>query len=105
MLGSKPHNRPLFVTGYIRKWKVNCILVDGGSAVNIVPKSMRGDLGIMVEELSKSRTIMQGFNLKGQHPIGMSRVELTMGDLSMSSIFHVINTKTSYKLLLAAMVS
>ena len=30
LLGSKPHNRPLFVTGYIREQKVRRILVDGG---------------------------------------------------------------------------
>jgi len=28
LLGSKAHNRPLFVTGYIRGQKVKCILVD-----------------------------------------------------------------------------
>jgi len=39
LLGSQPHNRPLFVTGYIKEQKVDCILVDGGSAVNIMPKS------------------------------------------------------------------
>jgi len=44
--------------------------------------------------------MIQGFNLKGQHIIGMTYVELTMGDSSISSIFHVIDAKTSYKLLL-----
>jgi len=44
--------------------------------------------------------MIQGFNLEGQHANGMIRVELLMGDLSTSSIFHVIDTKTSYKLLL-----
>ncbi|KAL0405771.1 UNVERIFIED_CONTAM: hypothetical protein Slati_3891000 [Sesamum latifolium] len=37
LLGSKPHNRPLFVVGYVREQKVNRILIDGGSAVNILP--------------------------------------------------------------------
>jgi len=39
LLGSKPHNRPLFVTRYIRGQKVKRILVDGGSAINIMSKS------------------------------------------------------------------
>jgi len=39
--------------------------VDGGSTVNIMPKSTMNDLGITVEELSKSRTMIQGFNLEG----------------------------------------
>jgi len=70
--------------------------VDGGSSINIMPKSMMHDLGITVKELLKSRMIIQ----KGQHTIGMIRVELIIGNLSMSSIFHVINIKTSYKFLL-----
>jgi len=100
LLGSKPHNRPLFVTGYIQGQKVKCILVDVGSAVNIMPKSTTNDLGITVEELSKSRMMIQGFNLEGQRAIGMIRLELAMDDLFTTSIFHVIDSKTSYKLLL-----
>ena len=64
-LGSKPHNRPLFLIGYSREQKVNRILVDEGSAVNIMPKSTMCDQGIMVKELLKSRTMIQGFNLEG----------------------------------------
>ena len=44
VLGSKQHNRPLFVTGYIREQKVKRILVDGGSTVNIMHKSTMNDL-------------------------------------------------------------
>ncbi|KAL0302412.1 UNVERIFIED_CONTAM: hypothetical protein Scaly_3033400, partial [Sesamum calycinum] len=46
LLGSKPHNRPLFVAGYVREQKVNRILIDGGSAVNILPKSQTTAQGI-----------------------------------------------------------
>ena len=44
--------------------------------------------------------MIQGFNLKGQRAIDMVRVKLVVGELSTSSIFHVIEAKTSYKLLL-----
>jgi len=84
LLGSKPHNRPLFVTGYIRKQKVKRILVDGGSAVNIMPKSTMNDLEITMDDLSKSRMVIQGFSLESQPVISMIRLELTMGDLSTS---------------------
>ncbi|KAK4406599.1 hypothetical protein Sango_0666400 [Sesamum angolense] len=29
LLGSKPHNRPLFIAGYVREQKMNRILIDG----------------------------------------------------------------------------
>jgi len=100
LLGSKPHNHPLFVIGYIRGQKIKRILVDGGSAVNITPKSTMNDLGTTVEELSKSWMMIQGFNVEVQRAIDMICLELTMVDLSTTSIFHVIDSKTSYKLLL-----
>ena len=71
-----------------------------GSTVNIMLKSKMNDLCITVKELSKSRTMTKGFNLEGQHVIDMICVELTIGDLSTSFIFYVINTRTSNKLLL-----
>ncbi|KAA0051454.1 ty3-gypsy retrotransposon protein [Cucumis melo var. makuwa] len=39
LLGSKLHNRPLYVSGYVREQRVDRILVDNGSAVNIMSKS------------------------------------------------------------------
>ena len=38
LLGSKPHNRPLYVSSYAREQKIDRILINGGSAVNIQPK-------------------------------------------------------------------
>jgi len=58
LLVSKPHNRPLFVANYIKEQKVNRILVDGELAANIMPKSIMHDLGITIEELSKSQTMI-----------------------------------------------
>ncbi|KAB2599256.1 hypothetical protein D8674_009527 [Pyrus ussuriensis x Pyrus communis] len=69
LLGSKPHNRPLFVSGYVREYKVNRMLVDGGSAINIMPKSTMTIIGIKVNELSLS----QGPNAPIFRYIPMSR--------------------------------
>lgn len=38
LLGLKPHNRPLFVSGYAKEQKVGRMLVDGSSAINLMPK-------------------------------------------------------------------
>ncbi|KAM2981393.1 hypothetical protein FF2_012699 [Malus domestica] len=100
LLGSKPHNRPLFVSGYVREHKVNRMLVDGGSAINIMPKSTMTTIGIKADELSLSRLLIQGFNQGGQKAMGMIRVEMTIGELKSSTIFHMIDARTSYGLLL-----
>ncbi|KAL0434269.1 UNVERIFIED_CONTAM: hypothetical protein Slati_2761200 [Sesamum latifolium] len=62
LLGSKLHNRPLFVLGFIQEQRVNRILIDGGSAVNIMPKATMKKLGITLEDLSRSRLTIQGFD-------------------------------------------
>ena len=89
LLASKPQKQPLFFTGYTIKQKVKWILVYGESDMNIMPMYTMNDLGITVEDLSKSRMVIQGFNLESQRAIGMICLELTTGDLSTCSIFHV----------------
>ncbi|PIN05644.1 hypothetical protein CDL12_21814 [Handroanthus impetiginosus] len=100
LLGSKPHNRPLFVSGFMREQKVNRILIDGESAVNIMPKSTMKKLGIPAEDLLPSRLTIQGFNQDGQKAISMIRLDLMIGELKASMLFHVIDARTSYHLLM-----
>ncbi|KAL0411451.1 UNVERIFIED_CONTAM: hypothetical protein Slati_3734800 [Sesamum latifolium] len=99
-LGSKPHNRPLFVAGYAREQKVNMILIDGGSVVNILLLRTLKELGVPMDELSNSRLMIQGFNQEGQRAIGVIRMELLMDDMVSTALFHVIDVKTSYNMLL-----
>ena len=37
LLGSKPHNHPLFDIDYAHEYKLNRIFLDSGSVVNILP--------------------------------------------------------------------
>jgi len=64
-LGDTPHNRPLYLVGYMHDERVNQILVDGGSSVNILPIHTVKELGIPMNKLSKSRVMFQGFNQGG----------------------------------------
>ncbi|KAM2658112.1 hypothetical protein EV1_013416 [Malus domestica] len=89
LLGSKPHNRPLFVSGYVREHKVNRMLVDGGSAINIMPKSTMITIGIKVDELSLSRLLIQGFNQGGQRAMGMIGMEMTIGENKSNAKFYM----------------
>ena len=99
-LGSKPHNQPLFVTGYIQEQNITRILIDGGSALNIMPKTTMKRLGIAMKKLTRSRLMIQGFNQRGQRAISMIHLELVMGELSSNTLFHVIDAKPSYNVLI-----
>ncbi|KAL0381973.1 UNVERIFIED_CONTAM: hypothetical protein Scaly_0484600 [Sesamum calycinum] len=100
LLGSKPHNHPLFVAGYVHEQKVNRILINGGSAVNILHLQILKELGIPIDELSNSHLMIREFNQGGQRGIGIICMQLTMEDMVSSALFYVVDTKTSYNMLL-----
>ncbi|KAL4627192.1 hypothetical protein ACB092_05G150300 [Castanea dentata] len=100
LLGPKPHNRPLYVSGYAHEQKIDRILIDGGSDINILPKMTMRRLGLAMEELSHSRLVIQGFNQGGQRAIGMIHLELIIGELTSNGLFHVIDAKITYNMLL-----
>ncbi|KAA0056061.1 ty3-gypsy retrotransposon protein [Cucumis melo var. makuwa] len=62
LLGSKLHNRPLYVSGYVREQRVDRILIDNGSGANIILKSTMRQLGILMDKLLNSKLVVQGFN-------------------------------------------
>ncbi|KAL0402330.1 UNVERIFIED_CONTAM: hypothetical protein Slati_4262900 [Sesamum latifolium] len=101
LLRFKPHNHHLFVAGYVREQKVNRILIDGGSAVNILPLRILKELGIPIDEHSNSRLMIQDFNQGGQRAVGIIRMQLTVEDMVSTALYHVIDAKTSYNMLLS----
>ena len=62
--------------GYTRDQKVKHILVDGGSVVNIMPKSIMNELEMIVEELSTSQAMIQEFSMESQYVIDIIQFEL-----------------------------
>jgi len=62
LFGSKLHNQSLFIKGYVDEKMMNRILMDDGSAVNILPLKIMKELGIPMDELFPSHLMIQGFN-------------------------------------------
>ncbi|KAL0451550.1 UNVERIFIED_CONTAM: hypothetical protein Slati_1133100 [Sesamum latifolium] len=44
--------------------------------------------------------MIQGYNQGGQRAIGVIRIKMLMDDMVSTALFHIINTKTSYSMLL-----
>lgn len=86
LLDPTSHNRLLFMAGYVKEQRVNRILLDGGSAVNILPLQTLKKLDIPTEDLSQSRLMIQGFKQGGQREIGTLRLNLMMDDMSTSAL-------------------
>jgi hypothetical protein len=60
LLGDRQHNRPLFVSG--DSGGINRILLDAGSAVNILPLKTLQRLGYGPSQLRNTSLVIQGFN-------------------------------------------
>ena len=74
LLKAIPHNQPLFVVGYALEQKINQILIDDGSAVNILSLKIMKELEIPLDEFMQSRLMIQGFNQGGQRALGKVRL-------------------------------
>ncbi|PIN24523.1 hypothetical protein CDL12_02743 [Handroanthus impetiginosus] len=57
-------------------------------------------LGIPIEDFSCNRLTFQSFNQDGQKVIDMIRLDFMIGELKASTLFHVIDARTFYPLLL-----
>ncbi|KAH0729704.1 hypothetical protein KY290_000837 [Solanum tuberosum] len=100
LFGETLHNRPLYMVGHVLEKKINRILIDEGSGVNILPIHTFKELDITTEELSESCLLIQGFNQGGERSMGSIKLEIHMEDLRSSAWMHVIDAKTSYNILL-----
>ena len=63
LLGDRQHNRPLFVSGDLGGERINRILLDAGSAVNILPLKTLQRLGYGPSQLKKTSLVIQGSRL------------------------------------------
>ncbi|KAL0293695.1 UNVERIFIED_CONTAM: Retrovirus-related Pol polyprotein from transposon [Sesamum calycinum] len=97
LLGSTPHNRPLFVTGYTREQRVNRVLLDGGSAVNILLLRTMKELGISMDELEHSPFFNDSrvkITVKNKYPIPL--IADLFDQLGEASWFTKLDLRSGY---------
>ncbi|XP_060968195.1 uncharacterized protein LOC133035834 [Cannabis sativa] len=99
-LGAALHNQPLYVTGMVADNRVSRIMLDCGSAVNVLPLKTLRDVGLHPRQLSPSSLTIQGFNQAGEKVRGSITLKIEIGELNSEALFHVIDSDTSYNVLL-----
>ncbi|XP_020082008.1 uncharacterized protein LOC109705667 [Ananas comosus] len=100
LLGTAHHNRPLYVTGTSDGDKINRILIDPGSSINILTLRTLKSLALNVDHLSSEKIVIQGFNQHSQKALGSIILPIKFGALRTEAKFYVINADTSYKALM-----
>jgi hypothetical protein len=76
------------------------MLVDTGAAVNIMPHSVLRRLGRSTGDLIKTNVTLSDFNGQTSEAQGVLSVDLTIGNKTVLTSFFVINSKSSYNVLL-----
>jgi hypothetical protein len=76
------------------------MLVDNGAAVNIMPYSVPRQLGHSAEDLIKTNVALSDFNGQASEAQGVLNVDLTMGSKTVPTSFFIINSKSTYTVLL-----
>ena len=56
------HNRALFILVEVRGKRTSYVMVDDGSAINIYPLQILPNLGVKIEELTKSDLVIRAYD-------------------------------------------
>jgi hypothetical protein len=99
------HLKALYLRGYINGQRVNKIFVDTGAAVNIMPYSVLRRLGRSIGDLIKTNITLSYFNGQTSEAQGVLSVDLTVGNKTVPTSFFIINSKSTYNILLAGIGS
>jgi hypothetical protein len=92
--------KALYLKGYINGQPVNKMLVDTGVAVNIMPYSVLRRLGRSTKDLIKTNVTLSDFNGQTSEAQGVLSVDLTIGNKTVPTSFFVVNSKSTYNVLL-----
>jgi len=100
LLGNTKHNRPLFMLGEIDDLPINRIMIDGGSAINLLPMRTLKKIGYSKGDLCHSNVVIHGFNQSGQEALGTICLVLKFESFTTYVKFYVIDAATSYNALI-----
>ena len=97
---SYKHLKVLYLKGFIDGKPVNRMLVDTGAAVNLMPYSVLRRLGRSTADLIKTNVMLNDFNGQPSEAKGVLNVELTVGRKTVPTSFFIVNSKSTYTVLL-----
>ena len=99
-LEGRIHNCPLFIQKIVRYKKTSCIMVDGGSAINVYPLRQLQKFGMNVEDLEGFDVIIWAYDDSKKSVIGTFKAVVTIGDIESIIEFTILDIPPTFTLLL-----
>jgi hypothetical protein len=97
---SSQHMRPLYIQGHIDGKPISRMLIDGGTAVNLMPYSTFEKLGQKNDELVKTSLMLNGVGGNPMEARGIISMELTVGSKSLTTAFFIVKVQGNYSVIL-----
>ncbi|XP_075481228.1 uncharacterized protein LOC142521941 [Primulina tabacum] len=94
------HIKPLYIITHVNGKPFSRVLIDNGSAVNILPYAILQKLGKNVEDLIPTKVSVAAFTGESTKTLRVLHANFTVGSRSSLSAFFVVNSSASSHALL-----
>ena len=94
------HNRDLFIPAEVKGKRTSYVMVDDGSAINVCPLQILPNLGVKVEELTKSDLVIRAYDDSTRSVEGTFVAPVKTGPIEVVVEFTVMDIPVTYALLL-----
>ncbi|XP_073261648.1 uncharacterized protein [Populus alba] len=94
------HNKPLYITVRCKDCLIGKVLVDNGSALNVLPKHILKEMPIDASHIKPSTMVVRAYDGSPRPVMGILEVELYVGPQMFLITFQVMDIHPSYSMLL-----
>ena len=94
------HIKPLYIKAHLNGRPMSRVLIDDGSAMNVIPSKMLATLGKTEEDLIPTDVTVSTFTGKVTRVISVLPMKISIGSKTSLTAFFIINSTTSYNVLL-----
>ena len=90
------HIKPLYVRDHFNGRPVSKVLIDNGSAINVMPLKMLKALGRSISDLIETEVALSAFTREVSKTLGILPIDITIGNKIALSGFFMINSIANY---------
>ena len=94
------HNRALFIPAEVKGKRTSYVMVDDGSIINVCSLQIMPNLGVKIEELTKSDLVIRTYNDSTRSVKGTFMAPVKNGPIEAVVEFTVLDIPVTYTLLL-----
>ena len=94
------HIKPMYVRAHLNGKSVSKVLIDNGSAVNVMSLGMLRALGRSINDLIETEVVVLAFTRKVSKTLRILPIDITIGSKTALSAFFMIDYIANYNILL-----